>query len=137
MATVVKKVDYFVTEVPDKPGEAASILATLAVEGVNLLAFTGFPQGRKSQLDFIPEDAAAFKKAAAAIRLRLRGRKTGFLVQGDDKKGAVADILTKLAIAKINVTAIDAVCAGQRRYGAILWVKPAAVRKAAKALRAK
>ena len=28
----------------------------------------------------------------------------------------------RLAAAKINVTAIDAVCAGAGRYGAILWV---------------
>src|SRR5712691_10478272 len=30
----------------------------------------------------------------------------------------------ELAEAKINVTAIDAVCAGAGRYGAILWVAP-------------
>lgn len=137
MAESVKKVDYFVTEVADKPGEAASILATLAVEGVNLLAFSGFPQGKRAQLDFIPEDSAAFKKAAAAARLKVSPKKTGFLVQGDDQKGAVAGILTKLAIAKINVTAIDAVSAGKKRYGAILWVKPVDLRKAAKALGAK
>ena len=30
----------------------------------------------------------------------------------------------KLAAAKINVTAVDAVCAGAGQYGAILWVAP-------------
>jgi hypothetical protein len=40
----------------------------------------------------------------------------------------------KLAEAKINVTAIDAVCAGAGRYGAILWVAPRDVSKAAKLL---
>ena len=137
MADLVRKVDYFAAEVPDKPGEAASILATLAIEGVNLLAFTGFPNGRKSQLDFVPEDAAAFKKAAAAMKLKVSAKKTGFLLQGADKKGAVAGILTRLAIAKINVTAVDAVSAGAKRYAAILWVKPADVSKAAKALGAR
>ncbi len=39
--------------------------------------------------------------------------------------GAVAELHRKLAEAKINVTAIDAVCAGAGRYGAILWVAPA------------
>jgi hypothetical protein len=42
--------------------------------------------------------------------------------------------MSKLADAGINITAIDAVAAGGGRYGAILWVKPAEVRKAAKAL---
>src|SRR6266566_2210707 len=38
------------------------------------------------------------------------------------------------AAAKINVTAVTGVCAGMGRYGAILWVKAAAVNKAAAAL---
>jgi hypothetical protein len=34
----------------------------------------------------------------------------------------------------VNGTALDAVCAGSGRYGAILWVKPEAMAAAAKAL---
>ena len=48
--------------------------------------------------------------------------------------GAVAETLGRLAAAKINVTAIDAVCAGAGRYGAILWVPQRDVGRAAKAL---
>jgi len=62
------------------------------------------------------------------------GPKTGFLVQGEDRRGAVAELMAKLADAKINVTAIDAVAAGAGRYGAILWVKLGDVTKAAKIL---
>jgi hypothetical protein len=40
--------------------------------------------------------------------------------------GAVAELHRKLAEAKINVTAIDAVCAGAGRYGAIRDVRKAA-----------
>ena len=60
MADTVRKVAYFVMEVSDKPGEAARVLEVLAEAGVNLLAFSGFPRGRKSQLDIIPEDASGF-----------------------------------------------------------------------------
>ena len=137
MADVVKKVAYFATEVADKPGEAARVLGALADAGVNLLAFSGFPRGRKSQLDIIPEDVKAFKAAAKKAKMATRPQKFGFLVQGDDRKGAVAEILKKLADKLINVTAIDAVSAGAGRYAAILWVKPADVAKAAKALGAK
>ena len=42
--------------------------------------------------------------------------------------------MTALADVGINVTAIDAVGAGAGRYGAILWVKPRDVNKAAKTL---
>ena len=136
MADVVRKVAYFAVDVPDKPGEGARILRTLADAGVNLLAFSGFPNGKKSQLDIIPEDVNLFKKVARTANILTRPQKFGFLIQGKDRKGAVAAILQKLADRKINVTAIDAVSAGLGRYAAILWVKPKDLNKAAKALTA-
>ena len=46
----------------------------------------------------------------------------------------MAGVMAKLTGAKINVTAATGVCAGMGRYGAILWVKPRDVKKAAAAL---
>jgi len=127
----IRKVDYFAMDVPQKVGEGARVLNLVRDAGLNLLAFTGFPSGRKAQIDFIPEDPGAFLAVARRARLRVRAKKTGFLVQGDDHPGAVASLMSRLAQAKVNVTAIDAVCAGQGRYGAIFWVKPRDVKKAA------
>ena len=62
------------------------------------------------------------------------GPKIGFLVQGDDRAGAVADIASKLSGAKINITALQGIASGAGRYGAILWVKARDVNKAAKVL---
>ncbi len=134
MAETIQLVDYFYVEAPDKPGEAARLLNELRRAGVNLLAFSGFPKGKRSQLDFIPADPAAFRAAATAAKWKLKGPKKGFLVQGDDRVGAVAEVLGRLAAAKINVTATDAVCAGAGRYGVILWVKPRDLKRAAQAL---
>ena len=134
MAERIFLVDYFYIETPNRPGEAANVLARLKAEGVNLLAFSGFPSGRRSQLDFIPADGEAFKKAARRAGLKFSPRKKVFLIQGDDRVGALADVLGKLAAAKINVTAVDAVTDGGDLYGAILWVKPPDVRQAAKTL---
>lgn len=134
MADTVKRMQYFYTEVPDKPGEGARILSVLKDAGVNLLAYSGFPKGRRAQLDFIPTDVAAFRTAARKAKLTLIGPKTGFLIQGEDRAGALAEIVAKLAEAKINVTACDAVAAGEGRYGALLWVKPQDVQKAARVL---
>jgi hypothetical protein len=134
MADIVRKVAYFALDVPNKPGEGARILSALADAGVNLLAFSGFPNGRKSQLDIIPEDVNVFKKAVRIAKISTRPQKFGFLIQGNDRKGAVAGILQKLSDKEINVTAIDAVSAGKGRYAAILWVKPQDVSKASKAL---
>ena len=133
MAETIRIVDYFYIEAPDKPGEALKVLKQLKEAGVNLEAFSGFPKGRRAQLDFIPSDPAAFKAAAKKAKWKVVGPKKGFVIQGEDRVGAVADLLEKLAAANINVTATDAICAGGGRYGVLLWVKARDVKKAAKA----
>jgi hypothetical protein len=50
MAESIRKVQYFYVMAPDKPGEGARALATLREAGVNLLAFSGFPAGKRAQL---------------------------------------------------------------------------------------
>ncbi|MGH7324057.1 MAG: hypothetical protein ACREJ9_05345 [Candidatus Rokuibacteriota bacterium] len=134
MGESISLVDYFYVMAPDKAGEAARMLDQLKKAGVNLLAFSGFPKGQQAQLDFVPADSAAFVAAAKQAKWKLKGPKKGFLIQGDDRVGAVSDVLGRLAAAKVNVTATDAVCAGSGRYGVILWVKPRDVTRAGKAL---
>jgi hypothetical protein len=134
MAETIRKVAYFKMKTADKPGEAARILGALRDEGVNLLAFSGFPRGTRAQLDFIAEDSDALKEAAKKEGLTISEEKSGFLIQGEDHVGAIADIVSLLGNVKINITAINAICAGEGRYGAILWVKPSDVEKAAEAL---
>jgi predicted amino acid-binding ACT domain protein len=134
MPDTVRLVEYFYVMAPQKPGVGAALLAELQQAGVNLLAFSGFPSGRGAQVDFIPEDPAAFRAAARKAKWKVTGPKRALLVTGDDRAGVVAEIMRRLAEAKINVTAIDAVCAGASRYGAILWVAPRDVTQAARAL---
>jgi hypothetical protein len=136
MADSIRVTQYFYVDVPNQPGIGASMLATLRDAGVNLLAFSGFPAGRRAQIDFIPEDAAAFRAAAKAAKWKVVGPKKAFLISGADRPGAVAEFVTKLSQAKINITAVDAVCAGGGTYGAILWVEQRDVARAAKALSA-
>ncbi len=131
MAEEIRLVDYFYVEAPDKPGEAHRILSQFRQAGVDLLAFSGFPKGRRAQLDFIPVDSAAFKAAAKQAGLKLVGPKKAFLIYGDDRIGVGAELLGKLAEAKINVTATQAIFAGADRFGMILWVKARDVKKAA------
>ncbi|MGH8751395.1 MAG: hypothetical protein ACREUV_06790 [Burkholderiales bacterium] len=134
MADMIRKVEYFTANVSNKPGAAVSALMALRDANVNLLAFSGFPRAGKAQIDFIPEDSAALKAAAKRTKLKLSSKKTGFLVQGDDRVGALLDTLDKLAQAKVNITALDAVTAGAGRYGAVFWVKSKDVAKTARLL---
>jgi hypothetical protein len=137
MAAKIRKLGYYSMQVSNRPGAGAKLLESLRAEGVNLLAFTGFPERGGAQVDFVPENEAAFRRAAKRAGLKLSSRKTVFLVQGDDRPGALAGATAKLAAARINVTALDAVTAGRGRFGAILWVKPKHVARAARALGAR
>ena len=135
MPETIRRIDYHYVIVPDRPGEVARVLGAVRGAGINLLGVSAFPHGaRRSQLDLIPEDSAAFTKAAKGAGLKLSKKKTGFLLQGEDRPGAIAGITEQLAQAKINITSVQTFCAGSGRYGGMLWVKPADLRKAAKAL---
>ena len=135
MPEAIRKIDYYYVTVPDKPGEMARVLAALRGAGINLLGVSAFPHGaRKSQVDLIPEDSGAFAQAAKSARLALSKKKSGFLIQGEDRPGAVADVAGKLAQAKINITSVQAFCGGAGRYGGMLWVKAKDVSRANKAL---
>ena len=134
MADTVRSVDYYYVTVPDVPGEGQRILSALKANGVNLLAFLGFPEGGQTQLDLVPEDPEALKAAAEQAGITLSETKRVFLIQGDDRVGAVADTIEKLAGANINVTAAAATGAGSGSYGMILWVSPADHDRAAETL---
>lgn len=137
MAARIRKVDYFSMKVPNRAGAASRLLEVMRAEGVNLLAFTGFPAGGGSQVDFVPERSAVFRRAARKAGWRISTRKTAFLAQGEDRVGALTSLLAKLAKARINLTALEAITAGKRRYGAIFWVRKAAVARTARLLRAR
>jgi hypothetical protein len=138
MADRVRKVSYCYPVVPNRAGQGAKILGEISRAGITLLAYSGFPVGGgKSQLDLVVEEAGPLLRLARRQGWRLSRMKKGFLVQGSDRAGAVHHHLKKLADAGINVTAADAVAAGQGRYGMLLWVKPRDYARAARALGAR
>src|SRR5207244_3555155 len=83
-------------------------------------AFLGFPaSGGQSQVDLVPEDAQSLREVAEQAGLTLSEAKRAFLIQGDDRVGAVADTTAKLAGANVNLTAAAATSAGSGRFGMI------------------
>ena len=134
MAETIRQLTYYKVMVPNRTGEGARVLGALHNAGLNLLAFSGFPAGKKAQFDFIPDDAASFERAAIRAGIKTGAKKTVFVVQGEDRVGALADIFAKLAAAKVSIIALDGIAAGFSRYGAIFWVKPKDVAKAARAV---
>ena len=134
MSTSVRKAAYFSMKTANRAGEGARLLAGLAAHGVNLLAFTGFPTEGRAQVDFIPQNAAKFTSTAQKLGMKVSKKKTVFVARGTDKAGAIAALCGKLAQAGINMVAMDAVAAGNGRFGAIFWVKPKDIAKASRVL---
>ena len=132
MADTVRRAAYYYTEVPDQAGEGSRVFSALKEAGVNLLAFSGFPLGADmTQIDLVPEDPDAFTKVAGDLDLDFSERKNVFLIQGDDRVGAVAETYGRLAKEGINIVASQAMAAGSGRFGMILWVKPEDYERAA------
>ena len=110
MPNTIRKVSYAYVTAASKPGEAARILQALRDANVNLLAFSGFPQGRnKAQIDVVTDDLDALKGVARGRKWRLSRIKRAFLVQGTDEAGAAVGPLARLGAANINVIAGDAI----------------------------
>jgi len=137
MADSVRKVQYAYVMVPNRPGHGARMLLELKNAGVDLVAYSGFPGKKGSQIDLVTRDMTGLKRVARQNDWKLSKTKKGFLIQGPDRIGAVHRHLGKLAEKKINVVAADAIAAGKDRYGMILWVRPTDYAKAARALGAR
>jgi hypothetical protein len=137
MPATIRMVEYAYVTPANRPGEAARILEALRDANVNLLAFSGFPQGRKgAQIDIVTEDIAGLKATAKRHKWKLSRIKRAFLAQGSDELGAALPAIARMAAAKINVIAADAVAAGDGRFGMLFWVAPRDYRRAAKLIEA-
>ena len=136
MASTVKEVEYFYSLLADKPGEARKLLEFLSEKKVNLLALTAFPiGGGQSQLDFFSDEPDKLQKAAEDAGIALVGPKKAFLIQGEDKIGALYEFHLKLSNAGINIHASNGVVDGTGRFGYVIWVNPADYDKASAALK--
>lgn len=133
----IRKVEYYSMKVPQRPGAGAALLAAMKSAGVNLRAFHGFPASGGAQVDFMPDNGARFRGAARKLKLKVSARKIAFLVQGEDRVGALTGVLGKLAAARINLVALTATTAGGGRFGMIFWVRKAQVARAARLLKAR
>ena len=129
------KVELYSVVVRNKPGKGAQLLSAFKEAGINFVGIWGYPVGKsKSRIDMVAEDAAVFKKAAKQLKIEIGKKQTAFHITGENHPGAVAEALAKLAAREINVYAVQALCAGNDRFGGLIQVDQDDVKKAAKAL---
>jgi hypothetical protein len=135
MPDLIRRVDYFITTIRDRPGEGYKLLAQLAEMGLNLVAFTAVPVGPSStQLTLFPEDTGRMASAAQRAGMMLDGPHPAFLVQGDDKLGALAQIHQELHRANVNISASTGVTDGRGSFGYLIYVRSEDCDRAAAAL---
>ena len=73
-------------------------------------------------------------RAAEKTGLILTGPQRAFLIQGDDRLGALVDLHRKLSDGRINVYASSGVTDGRGGYGYVLYVRSEHYEGAAAAL---
>jgi hypothetical protein len=135
MALDVRTVEYYYTRVEDRPGKAYELLAKLAAEHINLLAFSAVPYGANTvELTIFPDSGSRFSDVAKKLGWTPTGPQHAFLIQGDDKLGALAEIHEKLFKAGVNIYASTGVTDGKGHYGYIIYVKESDHHAAEKAL---
>ena len=135
MPDVIRRVDYFHTTIRDRPGASYEILSQLSELCLNLEAFTAIPTGpTHTQLTLIPEDSGRMAYLASRAGMKLDGPHQAFLVQGDDKLGALTGIHEALYRADVNVYASSGVTDGKGTFGYLIYVRPESYDRAAEAL---
>ncbi len=133
MAISVKRSTHFLLETEDKPGTLARTAKQLRDGGVNLKGLWGFAKGQgRAQIFLVPENPAAFKQACQKSGLSVK-EGTLFHLSGQDKPGALCDLLDKIAAAGINLQAVQAISTGDV-FGSYLWTDPKDVEAAGKVL---
>jgi hypothetical protein len=120
----IRIVDCYYATVRDRPGEGCRLLEYISESGLNLVAFTAIPTGtEQTQICIVTDRPDTLQEAAAKADATLAGPKKGFLVQGNDRIGALHAYHLTLANAGVNVYSSSGVCDGTGRFGFILWVE--------------
>ncbi|MBZ5601973.1 MAG: hypothetical protein LAO79_06680 [Acidobacteriia bacterium] len=124
MSLKVRTVEYFYTRVEDEPAKAYELLAKLASEEINLLAFSAVPFGpNRFELTIFPDRSDQLLALAKKLGWTLTGPYHACLIQGDDQLGALAEIQKSLLDAGVAIYASSGVTDGAGHFGYVIYLK--------------
>ncbi len=133
MADQIRKMTCLTATVEDRPGILAEALKALADANINMLGVWGYPiSGGKGRIMGIPQDVEKARALAAQTGVELE-ESTVFVIEGEDRVGALVEPTRKVADAGINIYAATALAAGSR-FTAAIWVNPDEVDRTAELL---
>lgn len=119
---------FFVISTEDRPGQLARFSKQMSDHDINLAAVWSFGTGRgNAEIVAIPWDAAVFRTAAREAGWVFR-EGSCFHLSGEDRAGALADTLDRIAQEGINLHAVDAM-GFEARYSAFVWCDETEVEK--------
>jgi hypothetical protein len=101
------KTKQFTISVENRPGAVAQIARTLGDAKVNILALLGTAKGTGGTLELVVDDARRAKKALDGAGISFR-ETTAAECELNNKPGALADCLDKLAAKGVNLNSIHA-----------------------------
>ncbi|HEY4485192.1 MAG TPA: hypothetical protein VI702_02555 [Nitrospiria bacterium] len=116
----VQRATFFLIATEDLPGQLARFSKKMSEDEINLSAVWSFGTGRgNAEIMAIPKDPYQFRVAARQEGWAFREGNC-FHLTGEDRAGALADTLDRIAQEGINLHAVDAFGFGSR-YSAYLW----------------
>ncbi len=137
MALSVRVVDYYYLRIRDEPGKAYDLLAALATQEINLLAFSAVPYGEHEvELTIFPDQRDAFVRLAEKSGWALTGPQHACMIQGDDRLGALAEVQKELIRAGVSIYASTGVTDGAGHYGYVIYFRESDHLAASRALAA-
>lgn len=128
-----KRLTYFKAVLTDKPGALLTVLREFKSKNIALAGLWGYATAEgKADLYVVAKKPDQVRNAWKASGM-LADEGMGFFLSGTDKTGVLLGALQALEAASVNIIAMDAVVVSGK-YGSFVWVAPADVEKAAKAL---
>jgi hypothetical protein len=130
----ISRVTCFEISGHDQPGETARFAKHMAEHEINLAAVLSFGIGRgNAEIVAIPHDPPLFRKAVKYTGWIVR-EGSCFHLTGEDRAGALAETLEKIAQEGINLQAVYAIGLG-KQYSAYFWCNEQDIEKIRKILK--
>lgn len=130
----IERASYFVIDAEDKPGQLARFSLHLLEKEINLAGIWSFGTGKgNAEIIAIPHDAHVFRTLAREAGWTFQ-EGTCFHLTGEDRHGALAETLHRIAQEEINLHSVDAM-GFETRYSAYVWCDEDDIEKLRKVLK--